>query len=363
MLSIFSESPVIMSPTPTLLRVKRRKNEDPLDVLVLSAKKRKTCDSDEAGNIKILKLATTVDAEDDTKSNLKIAETVNKLIAKKSYPNFEELRQQYKKHITHHKDSPAKEVKEKLVESRQEHKYRIISQKRSLKIEDLEDWPQEDSKADDTKDTGPGDKELFHLYDVVSDHDPVKKTEKEPEKISCNGVEMIREFVDAQKVEEDYGFVYDVYYTDHLGADSGDFDDSLLDNLVSIHPFNSGHGFDYGEYRDDPEEFKYEDDEDSNDECNDRNDYPDEDYDDEDGYYGGYGDDDDDLGTGVAGLGLCDSDGDLSSDDDDQLLYTRSFEQDEAASGSAYARFKQKMLKEFYEDDLDEYDDDDDDDD
>ena len=32
--------------TPTLLRVKRRKNEDPKDVLILSAKKRKADDTE-----------------------------------------------------------------------------------------------------------------------------------------------------------------------------------------------------------------------------------------------------------------------------------------------------------------------------
>ena len=46
----------------------------------------------------------------------------------------------------------------------------------------------------------------------------------------------------------------------------------------------------YDEYRDDPEEFKYEDDEDSNDEDNERNEYPDED---EESSYLGYCDDGD----------------------------------------------------------------------
>ena len=83
--------------------------------------------------------------------------------------------------------------------------------------------------------------------------------------------------------EEEYGYVYDVYYTDGLGEESGvrfvymqcvkksnvffqDFDDSLFDSLVSIHPFNSGDDLFYDEYRDDPAEFKLDDDEDSNDE-------------------------------------------------------------------------------------------------
>ena len=95
-----------------------------------------------------------------------------------------------------------------------------------------------------------------------------------------------------------------------------DFDDSLLDSLVSIHPFNSGDDLIYDEYRDDPDEFRLDDDEDSNDEMDARNDYPDEDDEDGDDYYCGYDDDDDGLDIGVRGLDLCDSLGDLSSDDE-----------------------------------------------
>ena len=46
----------------------------------------------------------------------------------------------------------------------------------------------------------------------------------------------------------------------------------------------------YDEYRDDPAEFRLDDDEDSNDEMDARNDYPDEDDVDEDDYYGVYDD-------------------------------------------------------------------------
>ena len=94
-----------------------------------------------------------------------------------------------------------------------------------------------------------------------------------------------------------------------------DFDDSLLDSLVSIHPFNSGDLI-YDEYRDDPDEFRLDDEEDSNDEMDARNDYPDEEDEDEDGYYCGYGDDDEDLDIGVRGLDLCESLTELSSDDE-----------------------------------------------
>ena len=56
------------------------------------------------------------------------------------------------------------------------------------------------------------------------------------------------------------------------------------------------------------------------------------------------------------GMGLIDSDDSdgLSSDEEDQLLYTKSFDEDVATSGKAFARFKQQMLKEFYEDDDDD---------
>ena len=195
--------------TPTLLRVKRRKNDDPLDVLVLEAKKRKTdltSEVDDVANIKILKLATTIDA-DDSKSGQKLTETVSKILAKRNYPNFEELKQRYKKSLNTTAANHAaatKEAKSKVGDARQDHRFRLVAQRRALKLEELEDWPEPEEEAAQTKDaeteTSP-DKELFHLFDVVSDCDKSSKEEesKKSEKISCNGVEMIREYVDAQK--------------------------------------------------------------------------------------------------------------------------------------------------------------------
>lgn len=129
---------------------------------------------------------------------------------------------------------------------------------------------------------------------------------------------------------------------------------------MSIHPFLAKDDL-FDEYRDDPDEFKYEDDEDSNDEFNDRNEYPDEESEDDDDerYYCGYGDDEDvDLGSGMRGLGLASSEDDgLSSDEEDQLLYTKSYDEDVAKhSGIAYAKFKKQMMKEFYDDEEDEED-------
>ena len=214
-----------MSATPTLLRVKRRKNDDPSDVLVLSAKKRKTesgsTSSEDEGSIKILKLAATIDAKDD---GLKLTETVNNILSKKNYPNFDELKLKYKKSISSNKVE--KEVKETVKENRIESRYRLVAQKRALKIDDIEDWPSDEPETKSKKsETGSQEeKELFHLYDVVSEEvkSDIKevKSEKEEEKISCNGVEMIREYVDAKNSEDEYGYVYDVYYTDALDGET-----------------------------------------------------------------------------------------------------------------------------------------------
>jgi len=340
--------------TSTIIRVKRRRNEDPSDVIILSAKKRKADNPDVLDdNIKVMKLAATIDSKDGPD---KLSQTVNKILSKKNVPNFEELKQKYKKSITA-KNSPLDQMKDATNSSRVENRFRLVAQKRSLKIEDLEEWPESDKACSETLKSGDQDQKIFSLYDVVSEEPTVNQLEKEPEKISCNGVEMIREYVSAQKdysAESEYGYVYDVYYSQSNaeGALNQDFDDSLLDGLISIQPFNSGDNLLYDEYRDDPEEFKYEDDEDSNDEDNERNEYPDED---EESSYLGYCDDGDlDLEMGMKGMGFCSEDSQLSSDEEDQLLYTRSFDEDASHHGSAYAKYKQRMMKELYDDD--EYD-------
>ena len=178
---------------------------------------------DEEGNsIKILKLAATIDAS-EAKSGEKLTETVTKILSKKNRPNFEELKQKYKKSLNNSLTHVSKDAKEKVTASRQENKFRLVSQKRSLKVEELEDWPEEASLKSTDEKLEAASKEVFHLYDVVSDglDKPDQKDDtKKEEKISCNGVEMIREYVDAQKSEEDYGYVYDVYYTDELDGKS-----------------------------------------------------------------------------------------------------------------------------------------------
>ena len=174
--------------TPTLLRVKRRKSEDPKDLLILSAKKRKANDSEsEEEKIKVLKLAGTVDADDTTVKD-ELSKTVTKILAKKNYPNFEELKEKYKKSVSGStKEKSKQKVKSEISAHREDSKFRLVAQKRSLKLEELEDWPQAEEKSDQCASSSDSpEKELFHIYDVISDtgtEDEKKKKKKpEPEK-------------------------------------------------------------------------------------------------------------------------------------------------------------------------------------
>jgi len=336
----------------TILRVKRLRTQDPSEVIVVRPKKRRAEDCEESAepSLKLLKLAGTVEIEGDTENKTK---AIQKILLKKNAPNLSELKETYKNRVIN-SDIPVEKSRAASKEASVENRYRIVNKKRAINIETLEEWPEVEESA--TKEQ-TGEKGLFHLIDVVSekeDKDEKSKTEKQ-EKISCNGVEMIREYVSSKKCEEDYNYVYDLYYTmpDEKEANGDmDFNDSLLDELISIQPFNSGDmTYGYDEYRQDPS-----DDEDSNDEGNWKNEYPDSDEDDE-ASKNSYRDycDDDDLDFRIRSLKVGDDDSDeLSSDEEDPFLYTKTYEEDAAHHGPSYARFKQKMMKEFYEKESDD---------
>lgn len=330
-----------MSETPTLLRVKRRITEDPADVLLLSAKRLKSsAEGDTGGDVKILKLAGTV------KQDTQLDQALTKIINKKNVPNFSELKERYKRLG---KDVRAEERTKEKDRSRDQERFRVVNTKRAIKIDDLEEWSE--SNSDKSPESEPAS--LYHLYDVVKEKAEEKCEAKEEERLSCNGIEMIREYRKA----DDANYVYDVYYAE--GNMLCDFDDSLLDGLVSLQPFNTGTEFVYDEYRDDPSEFRYEDDKDSNDEDNSGNEYPDEDEEDdgdyEDEFERGYGaaDYSEDLAFRFGRVRMCEGEEDLSSDEEgESLAYTKTVEEDENLHGKSYARYKQQMLREFRDDDL-----------
>jgi len=352
--------------TPTLLRVKRLRTADPSEMIVIKAKKRRAEEDEGEGrgdDFKILKLATTVDEKGDSS---KLNEAVTKILAKKTAPrSYEELKERYKKSCISTTKLPGANDREAR-EARDEQRFRLVAQKRAIRLDDLEDWAEEEDEVEEKEGTPPvmEGRELYKLYDLVGEGEPAEadRGQVEGEKVMCNGVELVREFVGGKQGDVDSSYVYDVYYTDGIedGRDGGDFDDSLLDGLFSIQPFNGGDCElmyeEYGEGR----KACFGEDLDSNDEDNSGNEYPDEDSSDDDGSYGGYCDEDG-LTSGVRGLGLGYSSGDepnSESDAEDELVFTRSFDEDANRHGTAYARFKQNILKEFKEceDDEDEVD-------
>jgi len=326
--------------TPTLIRLKRRITDDPSDILVLSAAKRSRTSSVGTTNsstepVRLLKLAGTIEKDVDG--------AIEKIVQKKKLPNFEELKKQYRKVTL--KSNTSKRAKDKEIE-REKERYRVVNTKRSMQ--------ENEENLENVSEVGSELSPMYQLFDVLDDKEKDKEvTRPAAERLSCNGVEMIREYRSkpGSGSPEDQDYVYDVYYAD--GDVSGDFNDSLLDGLVSIQPFCFGDtDFMYDEYRDDPTEFKYEDDEDSNDEDHRGNEYPDEDeFSDE----GGYGDFSDHLDLGLDRLRVTASDQfkeELSSDEEDELVYTRSFNQDVDKHGLGYAKYKQKMMREFQDDGL-----------
>jgi hypothetical protein len=133
----------------------------------------------------------------------------------------------------------------------------------------------------------------FNIIDIISSEytqttPPLEKTMASPSKISCNGIEMIREKVASSSsvsmIKDEEQFVYDIYFTKNLDlhlnllySNNYEIKSSSYDDVELVDEKNP-------ENEDDKDYVANEDDEDSNDEGNWRNDYPDEDeyYDDAD---------------------------------------------------------------------------------
>ena len=227
--------------TPTLLRVKRLRTADPSEMIVIKAKKRRAEEDEGEGrgeDFKILKLATTVDEKGDSS---KLNEAVTKILAKKTAPrSYEELKERYKKSCSSATKLPGAKDRE-AKEARDEQRFRLVAQKRAIRLDDLEDWGEEEEDEVEEKEGTPPvmeGRELYKLYDLVGEGEPAgeDRGQVEGEKVMCNGVELVREFVGQKQGDVDSSYVYDVYYTDGIedGRDGGDFDDSLLDGLFSI---------------------------------------------------------------------------------------------------------------------------------
>ncbi|KAK9510076.1 hypothetical protein O3M35_004938 [Rhynocoris fuscipes] len=212
-----------------LLRVKRRLQDDPIDLLLLSCKKFKTEDNPVT---KVFKFAATVDEQEGD-----IRKHITEVKSAKRQPI------KYKEHSV-------TAITEKL---RNENK--LASHENRLKVVN---W----FRAVGDEGTIIGDKETYTVVDLVNS-DGTKTSSPANVVIDTNS-----EKVSGPLTEEQY--VYDLYYS----TAGGDFDDLQIENLLSIHAVNEELIF--GDYMNDKDDDTVDEDEDSNDENNWRNDYPDE---------------------------------------------------------------------------------------
>ncbi|XP_014286415.1 probable RNA polymerase II nuclear localization protein SLC7A6OS [Halyomorpha halys] len=206
-----------------LLRVKRRRDEDAIDVLLLAYKKQKTEDPSFAN---VFKFAGTVEGkEEDVKVH------VNN--AKEAFDSGKSFR--YEK----------RQVSDITKKLKAENK--LFSKNNRLKVINCFR-------------TGENEEEK-ELTVVDIENQPQQITNEAP-KDSCS----------LASTEEQY--VYDLYYS------SGNFDDLLMENVLSAHAVNEDLLF--GDFldKDEDDDGVMDDEDDSNDENNWRNDYPDEESDD-----------------------------------------------------------------------------------
>ncbi|XP_043510498.1 probable RNA polymerase II nuclear localization protein SLC7A6OS [Frieseomelitta varia] len=201
-----------------ILRVKRRYDDEPLNALVISCKRQKIVENEEAEDASSVPLTTFA----------KFAGTV-----KQHDENVEHLIQTYAKnegrmHSKQHFTDVLNKIRETTKQASAENRYKVVNCFRSL----------DNSNAENSEET------VVTVIDVEDSKSIIKDS-----------------------VEKDDNYVYDLYYVQTEN-------DMYLDEDVCVHPFNylvhdtyENNGYPEAEY----------DSEDSNSESNWRNDYPDSD--------------------------------------------------------------------------------------
>lgn len=289
-----------------VLRIKRKRTEDPLDALLVAQvfkkphlEKREDSDKENARATqdnssstveRVFKFVGSVPQGDDVKKNDLLAKIHKQSI---SHENL------MKSHI-HDQQTMQERLRQQKKLLNQESRFKVISSLRDSEADSSSQSGSDDKSSAEANSVGNSVSEeavddvdlevqrLLSVYDVIKDEDKEslkRKAEREQRldrkrqqsddvnAILCNSVKMIREKLtvsdesktDQNKVEKE-GYVYDFYYpSDNYGR---------LGDIVEVLPFDSElvHETlqeDFGEI--------YDDDDDSNDEGNWRNDYPDED--------------------------------------------------------------------------------------
>lgn len=288
----------------TVIKVKRKITDDPVDCLILECKKRKKQFSEEQLTKKLIesdeRLEKSIEESlsdenriDSIKQVLKYAGSAKNdhEISERLIELSTNLKSTVNNFVKHPKTpTPSKKKEKNLKQTKKEvksHRYVLLNKKRGVEAldnETIENITNKDLSLDKTEIAinNYGD---MNILDVVSsdvhDEENLNKNTKQSERFTCNGVELIQEKVNKKQNE----YVYDIYYAKNLDIHL----DLLYPDNFTINSFDLE--FD-DNIQEEPEEF-YEDDEDSNDEGNWRNDYPDEDDDiddenDDDGIRTGY---------------------------------------------------------------------------
>ncbi|KAG2181354.1 hypothetical protein INT43_008937, partial [Umbelopsis isabellina] len=214
----------LAEPQLTILRIKRKRNEEPLEALLYIW-----------SNIyHIWKHMLTQHADEETKSVLpklfRLAETVNE----QSFKNVIEARK-LKERITR-RIQPGSRPSTPSLESRKEQRaekqqldaktarYRVIQQNRRNK-ESPAGPPQVESASEKMSN------ELFHMFEAVKDNEDNKANillseDAEDDTVMCNFISMVKEYLTVEErneaarkfeqnpAEDEEAYVYDVYYRD-----------------------------------------------------------------------------------------------------------------------------------------------------
>ncbi|XP_057304808.1 probable RNA polymerase II nuclear localization protein SLC7A6OS isoform X2 [Hydractinia symbiolongicarpus] len=229
----------------TVLRVKRKRDEDPFNALLvhhsLSKKKRHDADNNHNEN-SLFRFAGTID-----ETQIKSTADVVRNFKTKHHPHCPNIKSKNRKNTK---------------ENHQLARYRVISQLR-----------QQESEVEETAQTKEDEEveRIFKVYDVIADGTKPEtyNSKSDEDALYCNSVKMIREklTISEAPLSKDTEYVYDLYFAPGVIVPN---DDDMLD----IEEF-----VDEIVYENEVENSEdiYDDEDDENDADNWRNDYPDED--------------------------------------------------------------------------------------
>ncbi|XP_061103117.1 probable RNA polymerase II nuclear localization protein SLC7A6OS isoform X2 [Conger conger] len=275
-----------MEPSPTILRVKRKRGTDPADALLLACKRIRpepTVGLQPAGD------PVPEPGEGEIENSVfKLVATV----ASQDAPVQAHVREALARPRVAHALRPSSGSTQRIVgdlrsakwATRREERYRVLSTHRAGLPGDrvppvgreMGDGAEEptDRRRDTAAHWSRCDVQVFDIVQEEEEKAPTQLVTSDPETILCNSVKMIRERlsvsgdgVGSEHREKEEDYVYDLYYQETLTP-------GWIQDILSVRPYLQENELVPEE---DPGQVEiYEDEDDENEEGNWRNDYPDE---------------------------------------------------------------------------------------